>query len=169
MKEDIIKELLMGHISKDFNVIKGAESLHFSGKKIRPDILLNLKNSDILIVIELKDDTSKNYNSNELLRQAIDYKHSKYDGKIPDFVFVTTTKLMDGNGAFSVAEGRAFGLAAKLGVGHIYISNSKQLRFKVGSRKPYTLDIPTGDVVIDFTRLKLIVGTKAKSNKVRIV
>lgn len=166
MDEKLLKEKLLSYIYKDFEVLKSAKGEHFFGSGVRPDLVLELKYSDILIVIELKNDYSKSYNSNELLRQAINYKHSKYDGKIPDFVFISTTKLMEGKGGFSIAEGRALGLAYKLGVGVIEMYKEKELRFKIGNEKIYTQNILTGEIYFDFTPRQLIVGTKAKSNRV---
>jgi len=166
MKEKIIKEKLIKLLSNDFEIIEKISGLNFYGKEIRPDFAFKFKDSNGFFVVEIKDDTTKNFDLTELLRQAITYKHSVYNGLIPNYCFVTTYEMLKGN--FNTSKSaEMFGLSYKLGIGRIYLTDGNKIQIGVGSQIYYKYDIQSGDSEFNFQNLSSItVGTNAKSNRV---
>jgi len=116
-----------------------------------------------LFLVEIKDDTAKNFTLAELLRQAITYRYSIYNCYKPKYVFIVTTNLI--NGISILDEGKnskMLGLAYKLGIGIISLQNN-ELILKIGSQIIYKRNIENLETV--FGKMpKLVIGTNAKSN-----
>jgi len=167
--ESIIKEKLISIFEKEFNIDPNPVGIHFLGKEVRPDFAFYVDN--LFLIVEIKDDTAKNFDLNELLRQSINYRHSLYgkDKRCPDFCFATTTSwLTDYFEAADIIQGPVIGLAAKLGVGQIiYNSNRKKVKIKLGSKMFATYDPSQMEWEYDFLDPpSTMIGTKAKSNRI---
>jgi len=166
MKEEIIKEKLIKLLSNDFEIIEKISGLNFYGKEVRPDFAFKFKDSNGFFVVEIKDDATKNFHLTELLRQAITYKHSIYNGLIPNYCFVTTYGMLKGNFNYFTSS-EMFGLAYKLGIGRIYLTRGNKIQIGVGSQIYYKYDIKTCESEFNFQKLSsIVVGTKAKSNRI---
>ncbi len=172
--EKIIKTKLVNILKNDFQIIENLVGISFDGKEVRPD--LGLKMNNLLFVVEIKDDTAKNFDLAQLLRQSINYKYSKYNGIIPTYCFITTTLLLklstlshqDDTMDIAVQNGRMMGLANKLGIGTIkYRKSENSVQVQIGSRILYKRNILTQESEFDFVNLvHLKIGTNSKSNRI---
>ena len=165
MNELDIKKRLLNIFKKDFEIKEVGFGINFFGKRVVPDIIMKLRHSNYLIIIEIKDDRCKNFKLNELLRQGVTYKYSTYDGYAPDLVLVTTFKWLK---KAPFVDG-AIGLASKLGVGFIgNFANGKQLRFRLGSKVYYRYNIKERESEYYFHSPTIKIGTNHKSNKISL-
>jgi len=169
--EKIIKTKLIKLFRNDFNVIENIKGLSFYNKEVRPDLALKFNN--LLFVIEIKDDTKKNFNLSHLLRQAINYKNATYNNAVPQFAFIATSNMLKiGKQAIYGGEtSKMIGLANKLGVGEIFYRKSKNIiSINLGSQILYEINTTTLESSFNFNSMpKLKIGTNAKSNRINYI
>ena len=58
-----------------------------TGRNLSPDMIVCAPDGRYY-AFELKDDTAKNYDENQLIKQAVDYSHSKYNGNYISCCFI---------------------------------------------------------------------------------
>ena len=174
MDEKLIKKKLIDIFSKDFDIIEKIQGESFYGKKVRPDLGLRLKGHNALFLVEIKDDTTKNFQLSHLLRQAITYKFAKYNNEIPLYCFVVTASMIIGKFNIPIYQD-LFGLANRLGIGRISIhkrnyiqASSEMLELAIGGNILYKYHMNTKYSLIDFKKMpSIMIGTKSSSNKIK--
>lgn len=162
-----LKKRLINIFKKDFEIIN-CYGINFYNKKVIPDIIMKSLNSDFLIVIELKDDTFKNYKISDLISQAISYKYATYNGLFPSLTLISTYSFLKGGSVRTIKE---LELMFKLGVGILNFNNDTgKLQFRIGGKIFYNYNPITKESTFDFNIIPSInIGTKAKSNKIHLV
>lgn len=167
-KEHQLRDELIHIFSKSehFDVISEPEGIYPNGKRLRPDFGFYFR--DLFFVVEVKDDDTKHFEIKDLYRQAINYKHTVFNGKMPNFVFIVTTSLLKGDQQLlSNKEYPIKPLGFLLGIGQIHATRNGKIRVVSGSSTHALYNKKNEQwELLDFSNLpNLVIGTKTSSNK----
>lgn len=172
MKESDIKKRLVRLLGSEFEILDPIKGVAICTKQVRPDFGFKVCYSEtetLFFVVEIKDDSAKNFNLSDLLRQAITYKFSQFQkGLIPDYVFVTTYGWLKEPKYYRYENcSQVLGLSNKLGIGVICLSQDNSIQFKIGSQILFEYKIDFGEFHWSLEkRRKLMIGTKSNTNKI---